>query len=223
VAAVFVRRIEGHNPHHKRRGGPGRLVRGENQEITMRNGTRGRARLLGATVVTGALAIGGAVCAAGVAGAGSAGVARAAGVVTPNPNFVANAQDAINPAVGADAHAHIVVNSATDGRSIMTLHIAGLPASRSFGAHLHRDPCDAGFGGPHYQAPDPATPTPGNADAAHEMWLDFTTNSAGIGRTHVDVPFAVIAGARSVVVHQGAMTLPGGGAGQRLACLDVDL
>jgi hypothetical protein len=37
------------------------------------------------------------------------------------------------------------------------------------------------------------------------------------------VPFKVIEGARSVVVHQGAMTLPGGGAGQRLACLDLGI
>jgi Cu-Zn family superoxide dismutase len=150
-------------------------------------------------------------------------VGRAAGVVTANPNFVSNAQDAVNPVVGAKARAHLVVNSGGGGKTITTLHIAGAPANRSFGAHLHRDPCSAGFGGPHYQAPDPATPVPANADALHEVWLDFTTNAAGIGSTSVGVPFKVIEGARSVVVHQGAMTLPGGGAGQRLACLDLGI
>jgi Cu-Zn family superoxide dismutase len=172
-------------------------------------------------LAAGALATCGALFATGVAGAGSAAVAKSAGTVTPNPNFAANTDDATNPAIGAEARAHIVVNSGRGGQSIMTLHVAGLPANRSFGAHLHRDPCNTSFGGPHYQAPDPATPVPANADALHEVWLDFATNAAGSGRTHVDVPFEVLVGARSVVVHQGAMTLPGGGAGQRLACLDL--
>ena len=182
--------------------------------------TRGT-RLIGGSVAAGALAICTAVLASGIAGADGAGVARAEGVVTANPNFVANAQDATNPTLGAQARAHIVVNGGSDGKSIMTLHVDNLPPDRSFGAHLHRDPCNATFGGPHYQAPDPATPVPANADALHEVWLDFTTNAAGTGRTQVEAPFEVLTGARSVVVHQGAMTLPGGGAGQRLACLDL--
>jgi Cu-Zn family superoxide dismutase len=174
-------------------------------------------------LAAGALAACGALFTSGVAGAGSAAVAKATGAVTPNPNFVASEDDATNPAAGAVARAHIVVNSGRGGQSITTLHVDGLPANRSFGAHLHRDACDAGFGGPHYQAPNPATPVAGNADALHEVWLDFTTNAVGNGRTQVDVPFEVLAGARSVVIHQGAMTLPGGGAGQRLACLDLDI
>jgi Cu-Zn family superoxide dismutase len=154
------------------------------------------------------------------ASAQGAHVAEASGPFTPNPGFVANATDpSVNPAIGAEGRVHLVVGA--DGRTIATLHVSGLPAGRSFASHLHRDPCSTSFGGPHYQAP---TGTPaGNADPDHEVWLDFTTNAAGNARSHAVVPFEVSPGARSVVIHQGDATGPGGVVvpSQRLACLDV--
>jgi Cu-Zn family superoxide dismutase len=60
-----------------------------------------------------------------------------------------------------------------------------------------------------------------NADALHEVWLDFTTNAEGRGRSQTVVPFEVLSGSRSVVIHQNAHTAVGGTAGQRLACLDI--
>jgi superoxide dismutase, Cu-Zn family len=170
-----------------------------------------------------ALAIGGIVAIAAPAGADGAVVASAAGSVTPNPAFVANATDAVNPTLDAAARVHIVVNGGRGGQSLVSLHVDGLPAGRSFGAHLHRDACSAGFGGPHYQAPDPALPVAANADAEHEVWLDFTTDAAGRGRALAVVPFEVQAGARAVVIHQGEHTMTGGVAGQRLACIDVNI
>jgi superoxide dismutase, Cu-Zn family len=170
-----------------------------------------------------ALAIGGIVAIAAPAGADGAVVASAAGSVTPNPAFVANATDAVNPTLDAAARVHIVVNGGQGGQSLVSLHVDGLPAGRSFGAHLHRDACSAGFGGPHYQAPDPALPVAANADAEHEVWLDFTTDAAGRGRALAVVPFEVQAGARAVVIHQGEHTMTGGVAGQRLACIDVNI
>jgi Cu-Zn family superoxide dismutase len=149
-----------------------------------------------------------------------ANVAIADGALTPNPAFVANATDATNPAIGAAGRVHLVVNGGGGGTSIVTLRVEGLPSNRSFAAHLHRDSCATAFGGPHYQAPDPSAPVVANADADHEVWLDFTTNASGRGSSDAKVSFQVLSGFRSVIVHQGDHTLVGGTAGQRLACLD---
>ena len=169
---------------------------------------------LALAAVTGLLAFG-----ALPASAEGAHVASASGPFTPNPGFVANTSDPDNPAIGAEGNVHVVVGA--NGRTIAALHVDGLPAGRSFAAHLHRDACSASFGGPHYQAPT-GTPT-GNADPEHEVWLDFTTNAAGNARSQAVVPFEVTPGARSVVIHQGDATGPGGVVvpSQRLACIDV--
>ena len=168
----------------------------------------------GATIVIGLLA--------SVASAG-ANVAIADGSFTANPGFIADATDATNPAIGATGQVHLVGNGGDGNKSIVTLHVDGVPAGRSFGAHLHRDSCATAFGGPHYQAPDPANPVPAHADAEHEVWLDFSANAAGRGGSKATVSFEVFSGMRSVVIHQGAQTLPGGTAGQRLACLDFGI
>jgi len=157
------------------------------------------------------------------ASAHGAHVASASGTLIPNPGFVPNATDpSVNPiSATAEGRVHLVVGA--DGRTIVTLNVAGLPAGRSFAAHLHRDGCATGFGGPHYQAP---TGTPaGNADPEHEVWLDFTTNAAGNARSLAVVPFEVLAGTRSVIIHQGDETGPGGVVvpSQRLGCLDVTI
>lgn len=157
------------------------------------------------------------------AGADGANVASVSGSLTPNPAFVANATDSVNPTIGADARVHVVVNHGADGKTLVNLHVDGLPAGRAFGAHLHRDGCATSFGGPHYQAPDPAAPVAANADPDHEVWLDFTTNAQGRGRALAAVPFEVQPGSRAVVIHQGAHTMTGGTAGQRLACIDVSI
>ena len=177
--------------------------------------TRTKTGALGAGV---ALAVGVLVAAMAPAGAG---VSIGGGPFTANPGFVANEADATNPAIGAEGQVHVVVNGGQDGQALVTLHVEGLPSGRSFGSHLHRDTCASAFGGPHYQAPDPANPVAANADAHHEVWLDFTTNAAGRGRSQTVVPFEVLSGSRSVVIHQNAHTAVGGTAGQRLACLDI--
>jgi Cu-Zn family superoxide dismutase len=178
---------------------------------------RTRTRAVGAGI---ALAIGGLVAAPASAGAN---VAIGSGPFTANPAFVANELDAVNPAIGATGRVHLVVNGGKDGQTLVTLHVEGLPSGRSFGAHLHRDSCSSAFGGPHYQAPDPATPVAANADADHEVWLDFTTNATGRGRSQAVVPFEVLSASRSVVIHQNDHTAVGGTAGPRLACLDLTI
>lgn len=183
----------------------------------MRVGTWRRAGWVGAAVAIGIVA------GAAPAGADGAIVARADGSLTANSAFVANATDSVNPAIGANASVHVVVNHGAGGKTLVNLHVDGLPADRSFGAHLHRDSCATNFGGPHYQAPDPTVPVAANADADHEVWLDFTTNAQGRGRALAAVPFEVQSGARAVVIHQAAHTMTGGTAGPRLACIDVSI
>jgi len=170
-----------------------------------------------------ALAAGATIAVAVLASISSAGadVAIADGPFTANPGFAANETDATNPAIGATGRVHLVVNGGAGGKSIVTLHVTGLPSNRSFAAHLHRDNCATAFGGPHYQAPDPANPVAANADANHEVWLDFATNATGNGSSDAAVSFQVLSGFHSVIVHQGDHTLAGGTAGQRLACLDL--
>ena len=169
--------------------------------------------MAGGVVVT--LLIG--VQAASAAGPEGADVASASGALIPNPDFRPNTTDLVNPAIGGEARVHLVVGA--DGRTLVTLHVKGLPASRSFAAHLHGDACTPSFGGPHYQAPS-GSPA-GQANREHEIWLDFTTNAAGNGRSLALVPFEVHTGARSVVIHQAAQTGSDGTAGQRLACINV--
>ena len=151
----------------------------------------------------------------------AANVGGGAGTFTGNPAFAPTADDPTNPAIGAQGGVLVVTGPAD--RTLVLLVLRGLPGGRSFGAHVHRDPCSTSFGGPHYQAPDPMNPTPANADESHEVWLDFTTNPAGHARSLAVVPFEVLPGARSVIIHQGDHTMSGGAAGQRLACLDINV
>jgi len=155
-----------------------------------------------------------------VDGAGAnANVGGGAGAFTANPAFAPSVGDPTNPAAGAQGA--VLVVSGPAHRTLVLLLVKGLPAGRSFGAHVHRDPCSSAFGGPHYQAPDPSTPTAANADERHEVWLDFTANPGGNSRSLAVVPFEILPGARSVVIHQADHTMTGGTAGQRLACLDI--
>jgi superoxide dismutase, Cu-Zn family len=178
----------------------------------MRTRIRSRAVGVGVTLAIGLLI-------AMAVPAGACGVGRTS-AFTPNPSFVPSAGEEVNPAAGAMGRVGLVV-AGRRSRTLVMLHVEGLPSGRSFGAHLHRDACASAFGGPHYQAPDPAHPVAANADTDHEVWLDFTTNADGRGRAQAVVPFVVQPGPRSVVIHQADHTMPGGTAGQRLACLDI--
>src|SRR5436190_17962915 len=90
----------------------------------------GMAVTAGATLAIGLLA--------SIASAG-ANVAIADGPLVANPGFAANAIDATNPTIGANGQVHLVVNGRNGGKSIVKLHVDGLPANRSFASHLHRD------------------------------------------------------------------------------------
>lgn len=123
------------------------------------------------------------------------------------------------------------------GKTVLTLLVRGFAADETYGAHAHYKPCGATAtsSGAHYQdladpatvgaAADPETvisTNPAYANSDNEVWLDFTTNSQGIGRaqTVVDWQFRPAAAGRSVVIHE-SHTGPTGGAGPRLGCLTV--
>ncbi|QNS08926.1 superoxide dismutase family protein [Streptomyces xanthii] len=103
------------------------------------------------------------------------------------------------------------------GRGDMTVRLAveGLEPGRAYGAHVHREPCgaDPEAAGGHYRHEE----DPGRADAANEVWLDFTTDRAGDGRAVVHKAWGLRRGeADSVVLHDAP-----GGAGHRVACFTV--
>ncbi|MBC2878601.1 superoxide dismutase family protein [Streptomyces sp. TYQ1024] len=133
-------------------------------------------------------------------------------------------------AVPGGARVRVAERPAHGGGTRFVLRLQGLPAGRTFGAHVHRQACgpkpdDAG---PHYQnVKDPVQPSvdPAYANPRNEVWLDLTTDAHGAARAETAVAWRVRPGeARSVVLHEHATdTRAGraGTAGARLACVTV--
>ncbi|GAA4911764.1 Cu-Zn family superoxide dismutase [Nonomuraea thailandensis] len=119
------------------------------------------------------------------------------------------------------AQASVTIESG-DGQTRTSLVVEGLLPGRRYGAHLHTKPCgrkpdDAG---PHYQH------HPGRIDADSEVWLDFTTDDEGAGRSSARNDWmlerAKLPG--SLVIHSQPTTTSGpevGQAGARVACLTL--
>ena len=114
--------------------------------------------------------------------------------------------------------------------SRFTLLVTGIDesaAGRTFGAHLHLGPCVEGdysgaIGLAHYNTDVLASVTPPDISPQTEAWLDFEANSVGVGSIKVSVPFIPEPGGRSIVIHANR-TAPDGKAGDRLACLPLDI
>lgn len=109
---------------------------------------------------------------------------------------------------------------AKDGQSRVRLMVTGLPAGRTFGAHVHTGHCgsDPLASGGHYQHPgDPTSPL-----EHREVWLDVTTDAEGRGVAHRTVDWVFAPGtAGSVVIHEAPTNPVTGAAGPRLVCTDV--
>ena len=116
---------------------------------------------------------------------------------------------------GATAKVHSV--DTDHGSTTVTLHVKGLPANRTFGAHVHLLACNDNKAGGHYRNHPNAPASPDN-----EIWLDFTTNHAGNGQARTTVPFVIRSGEANAVVIHDHETDANGVAGAKLACLDVD-
>jgi hypothetical protein len=96
-----------------------------------------------------------------------------------------------------------------DGRTIVSVHIEGLDAGLTYGAHVHAAACAAGLADGHYKF-DPA----GAATPPNEIWPGpFTANAGGIGNADTIAQGTAGETAVSVVIHA-----PGG---SKIACADL--
>jgi Cu-Zn family superoxide dismutase len=168
----------------------------------------------------------------GLAAPAVADVIRASGEVTRYPNQVITGDKALE---GATARVQSVETG--DGKTIVTLNVAGMESFGEYGAHAHNGPCGDPaadkdplglVAGGHYQQ-DPAgkhgkpATDPAYANPANEIWLDFATNHAGEGRSKsvVDWQFTDARRPRSVIIHEKYTSPENGKAGARVACIDV--
>lgn len=107
-----------------------------------------------------------------------------------------------------------------DGESRVRLMVDGLPAGRTFGAHVHTLPCGslpAASGGHYQHSSDTSIPL-----GQREVWLDVTAGADGHAATTTVVPWEIAAGtAGSVVLHALPTDPITGVAGGRLACTTV--
>ncbi len=113
------------------------------------------------------------------------------------------------------------------GKLKLALRVAGFPADRGFGAHLHKLPCNDNKAGGHYQHTVAPTMeevnTPGYANKANEAWLDFTTAADGSAAVETAQSWLPRSGeAMSIVIH-AMKTDSSGRAGDKLACLPINL
>jgi hypothetical protein len=100
------------------------------------------------------------------------------------------------------------MNRTADGKTIVSVHVEGLLAGTTYGAHVHAAACANGFADGHYKF-DPDGP----AAPPNEIWPGFTTNDAGVGNGNATVYWTAGSTAVSVVVHA-----PGG---TKIACADL--
>lgn len=106
------------------------------------------------------------------------------------------------------------------GSTVVRLSATGLPADRTFGAHVHVLPCglDPLASGGHYQhSTDASVPL-----RDREVWLDIASDRAGRAVTVTTVPWEFEPGtAGSVVLHAAPTDEATGAAGARLLCTSV--
>lgn len=105
-------------------------------------------------------------------------------------------------------HGRALMIRTGDGKTIVTVHVAGLAAWTAYGAHVHKQACADNFADGHYQHLAGGSATPPN-----EIWPEFTTNAAGIGNGKATVGYVARPEAMAVVIHA-----PGGA---KIACADL--
>lgn len=180
--------------------------------VTNHSGTR-RGRNMNARrrVIGGGLAVGVLLLTAAPAGAGQPQVQNLQGTFT---------ETATGANLGYDIHGSAKMSIGANGTNV-TVNIAGLDPTKSYGSHLHNGTCASGGGG-HYQH-DPS----GGVTPPNELWLSSTDDAQGPLRPN---PGGVAHGsgsatwearissantnARSVVVHEP-------GSGVRITCADL--
>ncbi|WP_165970235.1 superoxide dismutase family protein [Nonomuraea terrae] len=119
------------------------------------------------------------------------------------------------------SQASVTVES-SGGQTRTSLVVEGLLPNRRYGSHLHTNPCGKKpeAAGPHFQH------HAGQIDPSSEVWLDFTTDAEGAGRSSSrnewTLTRAKLPG--SLVIHSDPTVASGpkvGDAGARVACLNL--
>ncbi|GAT70787.1 superoxide dismutase [Planomonospora sphaerica] len=107
--------------------------------------------------------------------------------------------------------------------STAKVEVRGFLPGRTYGVHLHVNPCgaDPDDAGPHYRDGHHS-----HASAASEVWLDFTTDRRGAATATAKQDWAFAPGRppRSLVVHAEPTRTAGadaGSAGPRVACVTL--
>lgn len=109
---------------------------------------------------------------------------------------------------GLDVAGRAQMVRTADGKTIVTVHVTGLAADTTYGAHVHQQACGIGDADGHYRF-DPVGP----AAPPNEIWPGFTTNAAGVGNGNSIVDAVAGPTAVAVVIHA-----PGGA---KIACADL--
>jgi Cu/Zn superoxide dismutase len=151
--------------------------------------------------------------------AGTAGVAAAAWKIKAN-DWLTDLSTTTTDGT-ENARAQVVAEAEGGSSTRVALKLEGLDhlqVGRTYGAHVHVGPCQAGNGaaaGPHYNHG-------GGISPQTEIWLDFTVEQGGVARSETVVPFLIADGAaQSVVIHALATNPATGLAGARVACIPV--
>jgi hypothetical protein len=149
---------------------------------------------------------------------GTAGPASAAPAAVSRGGFV------LAPAVtGTAVSGRAQLVRVPSGRTILTVHLAGLVPGHTYGVHLHNDTCAAAAG--HYKHDAAGAATPPN-----ELWASsqqanpqagITANAAGRASGNGVAPWIARSTAGSVVLHADAQHGGTPAGGPRLACADL--
>lgn len=98
------------------------------------------------------------------------------------------------------------------GITVADLHVKGLAPNATYGSHVHNQACNDGNGGGHYQ--HEIGQGPDFVNDTNEIWLSFTSNRRGMGRSFAKHGHTAREDAQSVVIHDSD--------GARIACADLN-
>lgn len=135
--------------------------------------------------------------------------------------------------VPSGARAQVRVES-SEGETVSEVEVWGLAPDRTFGIHLHTNPCgpDPDDAGPHFRGTpatdDPTAPPDGTptANPVDEVWLDIATDDSGHATATATQPWALQPDRlpKSLVIHEHSTESEGphaGEAGGRAACITL--
>lgn len=149
------------------------------------------------------------VAAIGATGVVVSGLALVPAVLADSASVTRGDIRAFAAGAGLALNGHAQMVRTADGKTIVTVHVAGLAPHTAYGAHVHQAACAVGDADGHYKF-DPAGP----AAPPNEIWPAFTTNDAGVGSGIAMADRTAGPSAVSLVIHA-----PGGA---KIACADLD-